>query len=83
MPLAAIWPRELRALRVRLATRNIQFCSFEKLCVLRHGGRMSHCDGDCDTQYRTREYGRKFVRDHGSWSHNLIKQIISSNTAEL
>jgi hypothetical protein len=67
MPLAAIWPRDLRALRVRLATRNIEFCSFGKLCVLRHSRRMSHCDGDRDTQYRSREDGRKFVRDHGSF----------------
>jgi hypothetical protein len=46
MPLAPIRPRNLWAFHIRLATQNIEFCSFEKLSVIRLSGRMSQGDGN-------------------------------------
>ena len=46
MPLAPIRPRNLWAFRIRLATRNIELRSFEKLSVIHLGGRMSQRGGN-------------------------------------
>ena len=74
MPLASIRPRDLWALPIRLAARNIKLCSFGKIYVVRLSERIDQHDGYRYSYYRTDASGNKFVRQHG----NLPKRLSNS-----
>ena len=61
MPFASIRPRDLWALRIRLAARNIKLCSFGKIYVIRLSERIGQHDGHRYSYYRTDAGSNKFV----------------------